>query len=569
MTLKITITDAGRAELIQNSHLGFNAVTIVALDLGDAQYVPDRAQTALGHKVARLNSIAGTAVGDGILHVTARDESAAAYNVGEFGLITDKGTLFAVCALPASAGWIIQKAAPSILLLATDVLLEEIDAEQIRFGDVVFLNPPATTEMAGVVELASAGEMAEGTDNRRAATPAGVAQETAKRQPLDATLSALAQLVTAANQLIYATGPDKFAMTALTAFARTLLDDADAAAARITLGAAPLDSPGLTGTPTAPTAPAGTNSTQIATTAFVRAALAALVGSSPAALDTLNELAAALGNDPNFATTMTNALAGKQPLDATLTALAGLTTAANQLIYSTGADQFAVTALSAFARTLLDDADAAAARVTLGAAPLASPALTGTPTAPTAPAGTNSTQIATTAFVRAALAALVGSSPAALDTLNELAAALGNDPNFATTMTNALAGKLGKTETAAKAAALASNIVINGVSVNAGSNVSISADATAASVLAAIAAAPLGAVGTRAMLSPAANNTGITAGATYTGSSLRYAGAIGSLINGLQYGGIGHGVAPAGTWRALGTFASNVGYGATEFVRIS
>jgi len=173
MTLKITITDAGRAELIQNSHLGFNAVTIVALDLGDAQYVPDRAQTALGNKVARLESIAGTAVGDGILHVTARDESAAAYNVGEFGLITDKGTLFAVCALPASAGWIIQKAAPSILLLATDVLLEEIDAEQIRFGDVVFLNPPATPAMAGVVELADDTEAADGTDNRRALTPRG------------------------------------------------------------------------------------------------------------------------------------------------------------------------------------------------------------------------------------------------------------------------------------------------------------------------------------------------------------------------------------------------------------
>ncbi len=56
-------------------------------------------------------------------------------------------------------------------------------------------------------------------------------------------------------------------------------------------------------------------------------ALAALVGSSPAALDTLNELAAALGNDPNFATTMTNALAGKQPLDSTLTALSGKTVA--------------------------------------------------------------------------------------------------------------------------------------------------------------------------------------------------------------------------------------------------
>ncbi|ADF63938.1 phage tail protein [Enterobacter cloacae] len=88
---------------------------------------------------------------------------------------------------------------------------------------------------------------------------------------------------------------------------------------------APLASPALTGTPTAPTAAQTVNNTQIATTAFVKSAIAALVASSPAALDTLNELAAALGNDPNFATTMTNALAGKQPLDSTLTALSGKT----------------------------------------------------------------------------------------------------------------------------------------------------------------------------------------------------------------------------------------------------
>lgn len=86
---------------------------------------------------------------------------------------------------------------------------------------------------------------------------------------------------------------------------------------------APLASPAFSGVPTAPTASQSTNNTQIATTAFVKAALAALVDSSPAALDTLNELAAALGNDPNFATTMTNALANKQAKDATLTALSG------------------------------------------------------------------------------------------------------------------------------------------------------------------------------------------------------------------------------------------------------
>ncbi|CAH3780291.1 hypothetical protein AI2774V1_3140 [Enterobacter cloacae] len=91
---------------------------------------------------------------------------------------------------------------------------------------------------------------------------------------------------------------------------------------------APLSSPALTGKPTAPTAAQTANDTQLANTAFVKAAIAALVASSPEALDTLNKLAAALGNDPNFATTMTNALAGKQPLDNTLTALSGKSVAA-------------------------------------------------------------------------------------------------------------------------------------------------------------------------------------------------------------------------------------------------
>ncbi|WP_432757338.1 gp53-like domain-containing protein [Escherichia coli] len=83
------------------------------------------------------------------------------------------------------------------------------------------------------------------------------------------------------------------------------------------------------------------------------AAIAALVDSSPDALNTLNELAAALGNDPNFATTMTNALAGKQPKDATLTALAELATSADKLPYFTGADRAALTALTSVGRAIL------------------------------------------------------------------------------------------------------------------------------------------------------------------------------------------------------------------------
>ncbi|EDR9968239.1 phage tail protein [Salmonella enterica subsp. enterica serovar 4,[5],12:i:-] len=178
-------------------------------------------------------------------------------------------------------------------------------------------------------------------------------------------------------QLSSETNSDSETMAATPKAVKSVKDLADTKAS--------IESPSLTGTPSAPTAAQGTNSTQIANTAFVKAAITALINGAPGTLDTLKEIAAAINNDPNFSTTVNNALALK--------------------------------------------------------APLASPALTGIPTAPTAAQGTNNTQIATTAYVRAAISALVGSSPEALDTLNELAAALGNDPNFATTMTNALAGK--------------------------------------------------------------------------------------------------------------------------------
>lgn len=78
-------------------------------------------------------------------------------------------------------------------------------------------------------------------------------------------------------------------------------------------------------------------------------------------------------------------------------------------------------------------------------APLASPALTGTPTAPTALTADDSTKLATTAFVKAVIAQLIAASPAALDTLDELAAALGDDPNFAATIATSIGTKLAKT----------------------------------------------------------------------------------------------------------------------------
>jgi hypothetical protein len=109
----------------------------------------------------------------------------------------------------------------------------------------------------------------------------------------------------------------------------------------VTTGLAPLASPAFSGTPTAPTATVGTNTTQLATTAFVAAAVAALVNSSPAALDTLKELATALGNDANFATTVTTALGNKQPLSAVLTAFSGLAWTSGDLLYAGAAGALA------------------------------------------------------------------------------------------------------------------------------------------------------------------------------------------------------------------------------------
>ncbi len=81
--------------------------------------------------------------------------------------------------------------------------------------------------------------------------------------------------------------------------------------------------PTFTGEPKAPTPAAGNNTTRIATTAFVQAAITALIDGAPATLDTLKEIAAAINNDPKFSTTINNALSGKQPLDETLTHLSG------------------------------------------------------------------------------------------------------------------------------------------------------------------------------------------------------------------------------------------------------
>ncbi|ENA06647.1 tail fiber protein [Escherichia coli] len=212
----------------------------------------------------------------------------------------------------------------------------------------------ASTTRKGLVQLSSA---TNSTSETQAATPKAVKAAydlaNAKYTAQDAT-TAQKGIV----QLSSATNSTSETLAATSKAVKAVMDE--------TNKKAPLNSPALTGTPTTPTAPKGTNNTQIASTAYVMAAIAALVDSSPDALNTLNELAAALGNDPNFATTMTNALAGKQPKDATLTALAGLATAADKFPYFTGNDVASLATLTKVGRDILAKSTVAAVIEYLG-----------------------------------------------------------------------------------------------------------------------------------------------------------------------------------------------------------
>ncbi|HBJ1212998.1 TPA: tail fiber protein [Escherichia coli] len=452
--LLFTMTDAGRQELVNANKTGTNKVEIVSVGLGSRYYVTSTSQTNITDEIKRLTTIGGKVVSPDTIHVTAKDDSKDEYVVHTIGLYTNKGTLFAVYSQEQA---IINKASSTIALISSDIAIKTLDTKNITFGDIEFINPPATETVVGVARFANEQEIDAGTDDSLAvsakrlkqaivkheqsrnhpdatltskgfvqlssatnsssetlaATPKavkaaydlangkytaqdattarkGIVQLSSATNSTSETLAATPKAVKAAYDLAAGKAPSSHThsweqitnvpVASLTVRGITQLSSATNSTSE-TLAAtskavkavmdetnkkAPLNSPALTGTPTTPTAPKGTNNTQIASTAFVMAAIAALVDSSPDALNTLNELAAALGNDPNFATTMTNALAGKQPKDATLTALAGLATAADRFPYFTGNDVASLATLTKVGRDILAKSTVAAVIEYLG-----------------------------------------------------------------------------------------------------------------------------------------------------------------------------------------------------------
>ena len=375
---KTVITTAGAAKLAAATAPGGRKVNITTMAVGDGGGklpVPDAGQTGLIHEVWRhaLNKISQDKRNSNyIIAELVIPPEVGGFWMRELGLYDDAGTLIAVAnmaesykpALAEGSGRsqtcrmviIVSSVASVELTIDTTTVMATQDYvdDKIAEHEQSRRHPDASLTAKGFTQLSNA---TNSTSETLAATPKAVkaAYDLAngKYTAQDAT-TARKGLV----QLSSATNSTSETLAATPKAVKTVMDE--------TNKKAPLNSPALTGTPTTPTARQGTNNTQIANTAFVMAAIAALVDSSPDALNTLNELAAALGNDPNFATTMTNALAGKQPKDATLTALAGLATAADRFPYFTGNDVASLATLTKVGRDILAKSTVAAVIEYLG-----------------------------------------------------------------------------------------------------------------------------------------------------------------------------------------------------------
>lgn len=193
MEAEIVVTNAGIQEVINAEQNGTAPVVLTQVGLGTGQYTPSINQTALQNEFKRLpaNALSGGSIGNNIIYINARDTSSDTYTLFEFGIYTSSGTLFAVCSKNIP---ILQKAAESQAYLDIEFVLANIDPASVVLGDTNFFNPSATTEMEGVVELATDAETISGTDTHRAVTPAGLNARTAEESR-----TGLAQLATLAE----------------------------------------------------------------------------------------------------------------------------------------------------------------------------------------------------------------------------------------------------------------------------------------------------------------------------------------------------------------------------------
>lgn len=167
--LKLTMTTAGLGRFTAAQADEDIDLTIARVGLTESVFVTAPTLTALPGEFRRIDTVSGSIEAGNIVHLTVTDAEALRYAVRGFGLFLADGTLFAVYGQNAI---IAEKSVGSTLALAIDIAFPEVGIENIAFGDTNFLSPPATTETAGVIRIATAVEALDPEDNRRAITPA-------------------------------------------------------------------------------------------------------------------------------------------------------------------------------------------------------------------------------------------------------------------------------------------------------------------------------------------------------------------------------------------------------------
>lgn len=166
--VNVVVTNAG-FDAVKNAQAdGFRAVRLSHIGVGRGRYTASPEQTALVDEIKRVDTISGGVTGTGILHVSAIDSSVDGYAAYEIGLYTEDGVLFAVYSQTTP---IISKVADSSAMLALDIVLTNVNPEGVEIGDTNFALAPAEHNRAGVVQLATQGEVFAETDDTKAITP--------------------------------------------------------------------------------------------------------------------------------------------------------------------------------------------------------------------------------------------------------------------------------------------------------------------------------------------------------------------------------------------------------------
>lgn len=194
----LQFTTAGRAALVNAQHTGTRTVTVTQIGITEQPFIPDPegGDTVLPGERKRLDTFGGMCVAPDVIHVTVRDETDDAYSLHGIGLYLDDGTLLCVYGQTKT---LLEKSPQALMLLSADMALSDIDATQIQFGSTEFLNPPATVEVQGVVELATDQETIAGHDPARAVTPAALRAALDSRLGSDAPTALSKDLLAAAT----------------------------------------------------------------------------------------------------------------------------------------------------------------------------------------------------------------------------------------------------------------------------------------------------------------------------------------------------------------------------------